>query len=330
MQRYPLMDIRVFQEYMTLVMHRNFTSAAKELYISQSTLSRHIDALERDLGATLIYKSQPFALTEAGKVVMRHAPSIMNSYDAITEQLAELKNEQLVRIRIQDLLTIEPLYYGIERAIEETKQRYPYAIFDFVQTKYSSTIKQALRNDEIDVGFQRNISANAYTPPSDQSPEFRYIPIYDYTAELSLGISKELYQQLKGRQLSFADFAKRPFMREANRANEEFDNDLRAICEQEGFKAIIEYVTTNSDNDFYSRNPGEMAVPLCRMPEGNTTPIDRHIKRNLVVIRPASKHGPYLVTAHVLARVEPGNEVLGFFLDRLQEIEEEALDKREA
>lgn len=321
------MDIRVFQEYMTLVMHRNFTSAAKELYISQSTLSRHIDALERDLGMELIYKSQPFALTEAGKVVMRHAPSIMNSYDDIIEQLSQLKSEQLVRIRIQDLLSLEPLFYGIDQAIEETRSRYPYAIFDFVKTKYSSTIKQALLNDEIDVGFQRNLSSTPYAPPSDKSGEFRYIPIYDYTAELALGISKELYQELKGRELTFADFAERPLMREANRANEEFDNDLRAICQQEGFKAIIEYVTSNSDNDFFNRNPGEKAVPLCRMPEGNTTPIDRHIKRNLVVIRPKSKHGPYLVTAHVLARKEPSNEVLDFFLDRLEEIEEQARPK---
>ena len=318
------MDIRFFQEYMTLVMHRNFTSAAKELYISQSTLSRHIDALERDLGAELIYKSNPFALTEAGKVVMRHAPSIMNSYDAIVEQLSELKDEQLVRIRIQDLLTLEPLFYGINRAIEDTKARYPYAVFDFVKTKYSSTIKQALENNEIDVGFQRNLSAEAYTPPSNPSPAFRYISIYDYTAELAFGISKERYATLKGRELSFDDFAESPLMREANRANEEFDKDLKAICEREGFRAIIEYVTTNSDNDFYSRNPGDMAVPLCRMPEGNSTPIDRHIKRNLVVIRPKSKHGPYLVTAHVLARVEPTNEVLDYFLDRLQAIEDEA------
>lgn len=316
------MDIRVFQEYMTLVMHRNFTSAAKELYISQSTLSRHIDALERDLGVELIYKSQPFALTEAGKVVMRHAPAIMNSYDLICEQLAQLKDAQLVRIRIQDLLSLEPLYYGINQAIEETRQRYPYAVFDFVKTKYSSTIKQALENGEIDIGFQRNLSASRYTPPSGQSPTLHYIPIYDYTAELAFGISKELYQRMKGHELSFADFAERPLMREANRANEEFDNDLRAICEQEGFKAVIEYVTTNSDNDFYSRNPGEMVVPLCRMPEGNTTPIDRHIKRNLVVIRPKSLHGPYLVTAHALARIEPENEVINYLLGRLRAIEE--------
>lgn len=318
------MDIRFFQEYMTLVMHRNFTSAARELYISQSTLSRHIDALERDLGAELIYKSQPFALTEAGKVVMRHAPAIMNSYDAIVEQLEQLKNQQLIRIRIQDLLSLEPLFYGINKAIDDTKARYPYAVFDFVKTKYSSTIKQALTNDEIDVGFQRNLSPEPHTQPSDPSPEFRYIPIYDYQAELAFGIGKPLYEQMRGRELGFADFAGRPLMREANRANEEFDNDLKAICEREGFKAVIEYVTTNSDNDFYSREPGEMVVPLCRMPEGNTTPIDRHIKRNLVVIRPKSKHGPYLVTAHVLARVQPSNEVLDYFLERLEAIEEEA------
>ena len=315
------MDIRFFQEYMTLVMHRSFTSAAKELYISQSTLSRHIDTLERDLGVELIYKSQPFALTEAGKVVMRHAPTIMNSYDAIVEQIAQLKSAQLVRIRIQDLLTLEPLFYGINQAIEETKARYPYATFDFAKTKYSSTIKQALEHGEIDVGFQRNLSPEPYADPSDPSPDFRYIPIYDYKAELAFGIGKPLYQQMKGRELEFIDFADRRLMREANRANEEFDNDLKAICEREGFKAVIEYVTTNSDNDFYSREPGEMVVPLCRMPEGNTTPIDRHIKRNLVVIRPKSKHGPYLVTAHVLARVKPTNEVLDYFLERLEAIE---------
>lgn len=318
------MDVRYFEEFTTLVMHRNFTSAAKELYISQSTLSRHVDALEKELGVELIYKSQPFALTEAGKIVMRYAPAFLNARDGMLEDLERLKHQQMVRVRIQDLLSLEPLFYGIYEAIDETKKRYPYAVFDFVATKYSSTVKQALLNGEIDVGFQRNLSSEPFAAPSNPSPEYRYITIYDYQAELAFGIGKGAYEAMQGRRLSFEDFADRPLVREANRANEEFDEDLRAICEREGFKAVIEYVTTNSDNEFYGRDPGEMAVPLCRMPEGNSTPIDRHLKRHMVVIRPESKHGPYLVTAHVLARKDARNEVLDYFLDTLESIEEKA------
>ena len=58
------------REYVHLCNTKNYTKTAEELYIDQSALSRHIAALEKEIGAQLILRSKnSFQLTEAGKLV---------------------------------------------------------------------------------------------------------------------------------------------------------------------------------------------------------------------------------------------------------------------
>lgn len=58
----------------TLARTRNFTQAAAQLNMSQPTLSKHIRALEEELGVTLFDRSSaPLKLTDAGECFVREA-----------------------------------------------------------------------------------------------------------------------------------------------------------------------------------------------------------------------------------------------------------------
>ena len=49
------MDLSHMREVLTLAEHLNFTTAAAKLYVSQPTLTRHVNAVEEELGVNARY-----------------------------------------------------------------------------------------------------------------------------------------------------------------------------------------------------------------------------------------------------------------------------------
>ena len=73
------MKLSVMREYVHLCGTKNYSKTAEELYIDQSALSRHIMALEKEMGAQLIERTKnSFQLTEAGKLVEAQFKRIPN------------------------------------------------------------------------------------------------------------------------------------------------------------------------------------------------------------------------------------------------------------
>lgn len=84
------MDIRYFQEFIELSNRLNFRDAAKKLCMSQSTLSKHISAMEREYGVKLFRRDRhEVALTEAGVTLLGQALGIWSMYE---ESLAAAEN----------------------------------------------------------------------------------------------------------------------------------------------------------------------------------------------------------------------------------------------
>ena len=58
------MDIKWLEDFLSLVQTRNFSRSAQERHVTQSALSRRIQALEAWVGADLVDRSTyPLALT---------------------------------------------------------------------------------------------------------------------------------------------------------------------------------------------------------------------------------------------------------------------------
>ena len=77
--------------YLTeVVKQQNFTKAAEKLYVSQSTLSKSLKALEEELDVEIITRnSKSFALTNEGKEVFAYAERILNFVNSETHDLRQ-------------------------------------------------------------------------------------------------------------------------------------------------------------------------------------------------------------------------------------------------
>ncbi|MBM6999152.1 LysR family transcriptional regulator [bacterium] len=100
------MNIDVLEEFVTLSITRNFSSAAEQLRISQPSLSRHIKALETEMGSRLVERESPIMLTAAGKEVLNMATTVLSTVAASKRAIAQGKS-----VTSGESFTIEDEFY---------------------------------------------------------------------------------------------------------------------------------------------------------------------------------------------------------------------------
>ncbi|MCD8364410.1 MAG: LysR family transcriptional regulator [Clostridiales bacterium] len=95
------MDINYLREFRVLAEICNYQEAAEQLYISLSTLSKHITRLETELGSALFDRTtRKVKLNKYGAAFYDYAVLITDSYLACTHKLEDLREDESVTLRI--------------------------------------------------------------------------------------------------------------------------------------------------------------------------------------------------------------------------------------
>ena len=82
------MELEQLRIFLAVAEECSFTRGAKKLYISHSTTSRAISALEEELGVTLLKRgNRVLGLTPAGETLRREAEEILRRVDVIREKI---------------------------------------------------------------------------------------------------------------------------------------------------------------------------------------------------------------------------------------------------
>ncbi|WP_295914670.1 LysR family transcriptional regulator [uncultured Bartonella sp.] len=86
------MQIRTLEAFVEIIRQNGFSSAAKVLNSTQSTISKSLAQLESQYGTKLINRNKgKMQLTAAGEYVFRHAQRILAEESAMEREIAELK-----------------------------------------------------------------------------------------------------------------------------------------------------------------------------------------------------------------------------------------------
>lgn len=96
------MGIELYREFIVFSKFLNVTRAAEELHLSPSTLSRHLSALEHEVGgdALFTHAGGGLALTPVGSVVLRGSSAIVASHQTMTEHVARLRSNEANVVRV--------------------------------------------------------------------------------------------------------------------------------------------------------------------------------------------------------------------------------------
>ena len=94
------MNFRNLQYFLAAAEEKNFTHAARRLYISQQSLSGHIAKLEEELGVTLFERGSELKLTYAGERLALIARQICSLEQEILRETGEISDHRRGRLRL--------------------------------------------------------------------------------------------------------------------------------------------------------------------------------------------------------------------------------------
>ena len=198
---------------------RNFSKAAEKLYLTQPTISNHINNLERDLDTLLFNRSnKKVSLTQAGEILLNHALSILNERDQALFSLGQFQGEIIGTLEIAS--SSIPERYLLTELLCKFSEAYPNVQYNILRFDTKQVIDKLL-SGEVDfgiVGSKREKSQLIYkeifddeivliAPPQGKYKKIKSLApasLYDYRMilrEEGSGTRKTMEEQLKNNQL---------------------------------------------------------------------------------------------------------------------------------
>jgi len=151
------MDFRL-KVFFTVANRLSFTKAAKELFITQPAVSKHIQELEEQYKIKFFERNgSKISLTNAGEQLLKHTKNIFEVYREIDFDMSALINQQRGLLRLGASTTISqyiipPLLARFHQKLQEIKVN--------LLNGNTEQIENALLNKEIEIGIVEGQSKN--------------------------------------------------------------------------------------------------------------------------------------------------------------------------
>lgn len=137
--------------FIAVAEHQSFSNAAKQLHMTQSAVSQHIKAFEREIGATLLERTNKYVrLNHAGEVVYQHALEIIGLYGRMQRIVDDLTNHAAGPLKIGASYTFGE--YALPPLIAKLHQLYP-EIEPEVTIGNTAHIVEMVKNNQLDIGI---------------------------------------------------------------------------------------------------------------------------------------------------------------------------------
>lgn len=179
------MNLRQLEAFVQVAEGGSFSRAAKELYLTQPTISAHISALEKELNARLfIRNTKEVSLSQDGKDLYRYAKQIIDIEKKIEERFGAKgpDGRQCITIAASTI----PAQYLLPRVLLKFSEKYPEEQIKITEADSSRVVMQIVDN-MADIGFTGTVLEKKHC---------RYIPFYkDELAIITPNTPK--YQKLR-------------------------------------------------------------------------------------------------------------------------------------
>lgn len=129
----------------------SITAAAAALGYSQPAVSQHVRRLETRLGVAILERvGRGVRLTEAGRVLARHAQAVTVAIDAAAEELAELRGLRTGLVRLVAFPSASPVL--VPRLIAALATSHPGITLTYLEAEPPEAV-EAIREDRADIAL---------------------------------------------------------------------------------------------------------------------------------------------------------------------------------
>ncbi len=277
------MNISHVRTFVTVVEHKSFSNAARVLGVSQPAVTMQIQALESDLGATLLERRyRRVELTEAGRVLLPYARKLLTEVDEARYAIESMAGRVSGRLGLAASTT--PGQYVLPRLLGDFLQVHPevgvsLAVMDTAQ------VIDAVERGDADLGM-----AGAEVPGA------RVVAEECGSDDVLMIAPPTDKHAASGSRLTIQDVAERPFiMRERGSGTRTVmeatfssagvnAGDLQVVMELGSSEAVVSAVEGGMGLGVVSRWVAEKALTLGTVVE--LPVLDFPVKRPLYLVSP--------------------------------------------
>ena len=161
------MNLKQLEAFVQVAEGGSFSKAAKELFLTQPTISSHISSLERELNARLFVRNtKEVSLSEDGIKLYKYAKQMLDLQREIevTFGLDEEGESRAVTIAASTI----PAQYLLPEVLTRFSERYPQEQIRIQETDSSKVVMQIV-DHRVDIGFTGTVLEKKHC---------KYIPFY--------------------------------------------------------------------------------------------------------------------------------------------------------
>ena len=138
-------------DFLKLAETGNFSAAADELYISQSSLSKHIQSLEKVLGVTLVNRnSRKVSLSEGGKLFLPYAKQLRDTFLKANRDIKNLISKDNLNFTLGCMPTMS--FYNLMDIVADFKDLYPK--INIVLSEFAHTTEKEINGKLLDHEYE--------------------------------------------------------------------------------------------------------------------------------------------------------------------------------
>lgn len=179
------MNLKQLEAFVQVAEGGSFSKAAKELFLTQPTISAHISSLEKELNSRLFVRNtKEVGLSEDGKDLYKYARQMVDLEKQIEERF-ETK-EDGGRHCITIAASTIPAQYLLPKVLTRFSERYPEEQLKILETDSSQVVMQIV-DHMVDVGFTGTVLEKKHC---------KYIPFYKDELVI-VTPNTEKYQQIE-------------------------------------------------------------------------------------------------------------------------------------
>ncbi|MDD4599460.1 HTH-type transcriptional regulator CysL [bioreactor metagenome] len=159
--------------FITVVEKKSFTRAADALHMTQPAVSQYIQLLEKNVGATLLDRSNKYVqLNKAGEIVYHHANEIIGLYTQMQRLIDDTMNKASGNLSIGASYTFGE--YVLPHVVAYLKKQYP-LIKPKITIANTKRISEWVANRQLDIGIVDGEIQHNHLPMEAFADDLMYI-----------------------------------------------------------------------------------------------------------------------------------------------------------
>lgn len=161
------MNLKQLEAFVEVAESGSFSKAAKELFLTQPTISAHISSLEKELDVRLFVRNtKEVSLSEDGQLLYKYARQMIDLENRIEEEFG--KDREIGKKCITIAASTIPAQYLLPKVLARFSEKYPKEQLKIMETDSSKVVEQVAEH-RVDVGFTGTVLEKKHC---------RYIPFY--------------------------------------------------------------------------------------------------------------------------------------------------------